>query len=107
MWNQTQTITCSLCENEIKVGFCVDNENGYAVTENHPIYRMDLIRQDLAKEYFEGCKGSDGIIFHTSQAICVECFKKFLYGNVIKENEELKKKNEDLEERIKIYIAND
>lgn len=106
MWTHMQTINCSLCGNEMKVGYCVDNENGYAVTENHPVYRIDLIKKDLAKEYFEGFRGSNGIVFHESRTICVECLKKFLYGNIIKENEELKKKNEEFEKRIKFYIAN-
>ena len=101
-----QTITCSLCGNEIKIGFSVDNKNGYAIPENHPVYRMDLIKKDLAKEYFEGYRGSNGVVFRGSQEICEECFKKFLYGNVIKENEELKKENEELKKRIKFYITN-
>lgn len=99
MWNHMQTITCSLCGNKIKIGFCVDNENGYAIPENHPVYRMDLIKKDLAKESLEG-RGSNGIVFRGSQEICEECFRKILYGNIIKENEELKKKNKDLEKKL-------
>ena len=74
--------------------------------KNYPVYRMDLIKKDLAKEYFEGYRGSNGIVFRGSQEICKECFEKILYGNIIKENKDLKKKNEEFEKRIKFYIAN-
>ena len=106
--NLISEISCNLCGNKMKVGFYCDFKNGCAIKENHPFYELRIIKKDLAKEYFEGYRDCNaGIEFIESKPICPDCFEKIACCNIIEENKLLKKKNEELKERIKFYIAND
>lgn len=87
--SKIQIIKCGLCEKDIKTGF--------TDTENHTFHEIRLIHRDLAEEYYwKSLDTRAGTNLIRIIPICEECFKKINYGNVIKENEELKNENEEL-----------